>query len=107
MNAQEDSKIQILKKILNHLEDPITLTKNNNSQSAAFLVIALITIGVPLMFFGFTEKKEYLMLLLVWISGVSVGTLVILRSSINQWETLKNYIDKDKVRADLESNDNK
>ena len=107
MNTKEDYKIQILKKILNHLEDPFTLTKNSKTQSVAFLAIALITLSVPLMFFGFTEKKEYLMLLLVWISGVSTGTLVILRSGMSQWDTLKNYIDQDKMRADLESMNNK
>lgn len=107
MNTQEDSKIQILNKILNHLEDPFTLTKNSKTQSFAFLAIALITISVPLMFFGSTEKKEYLMLLLVWISGISAGTLVILRSGMSQRNVLKKYIGKDKMRADLESIDNK
>jgi len=59
----------------------------------------------PLIFFGFTEKKEYLMMSLVWLSGVSIGTLIILRSSTNQWKILRNYIDKDKIRADLENRD--
>ena len=106
MDTQEDPKDQILKRILSQVEDPDALTKNSNIQSFVILVIALITILAPLMFFGFTEKKEYLMMLLVWLSGVSIGAVVTLRSSISQWEILKNYIDKDKMRADLENRDN-
>lgn len=106
MDTQKDPKDQILKRILSQVEDPDASTKNSNIQSFLFLVIALITILAPLMFFGFTEEKEYLMMLLVWLSGVSIGTVVILRSSMSQWEILRGYIDKDKMRADLENRDN-
>ena|SRR5690554_3717740 len=106
MDTQKDPKDQILKRILSQVEDPDALTKNSNIQSFVFLVIALITILALLMFFGFTEEKEYLMMLLVWLSGVSIGTVVILRSSMSQWEILRGYIDKDKMRADLENRDN-
>jgi hypothetical protein len=46
------------------------------------------------------------MLLLVWLSGVSIGTVVILRSSMSQWKVISNYIDTDKMRADLANRDN-
>jgi len=105
MNTQEDAKILLLKRILSQMEEPDASTKNSNTQSFVFLAIALITILAPLIFFGFTEKKEYLMMSLVWLSGVSIGTLIILRSSTNQWKILRNYIDKDKIRADLENRD--
>lgn len=106
MKAEEDPKIRILKRILIQIEDSDNLVKNSNIQTVVFLVIALITILAPLMFFGFTEKKEYLMMLLVWLSGVSIGTVVIMRSSMSQWNVLKNYIDKDRMKADLENRAN-
>jgi hypothetical protein len=58
MDTQEDPKDQILKRILRQIEDPDTLTKNSNIQSVVFLVLALITIFAPLIFFGFTEKRN-------------------------------------------------
>jgi len=106
MNTPDEAKIQLLKRILSQIEDPDTLIKSSNIQSIVFIVLALITILIPLMFFGFTEKNEYLMMLLVWLSGVSIGTLVIMRSSMNQWKFISSYIDKDKIRADLENKDN-
>ncbi|MBL4799558.1 MAG: hypothetical protein JKY50_19315 [Oleispira sp.] len=101
MSAPQDQKEIFLKRIVGQLENPEALAKTNSTHSIVLLVISIITLLVPLMYFGFSEKKEYLMVLLTWLSGISIGTAIMTRLSLGQWGIIKEYLDIGRIKSDL------